>query len=99
MKLRFAPLAGDDIEAADRWWVENRPAAPTLFEDELATALELLEAYPLAGSRVDGLAATLGEVRRIVLGATRFLLFYRVRDETVEVLRVYQSSRGDRPQF
>lgn len=99
MKLRFSPLAGDDIEAADRWWLLNRPAAPTLFEDELGIALALIEAHPRAGSRVDGLDPALGEVRRIVLGATRFLLFYRVEVDTLQILRVYQSNRGDRPRL
>lgn len=97
MKLRFAPLAAEDIETADRWWIENRTASPRLFEDELALALELIEEHPRAGSRVEDPDPRLNGVRRVVLGATRFLLYYRVRDEFVEVLRVYQSNRGDRP--
>lgn len=97
MKIRFSPLAGDDIEAADRWWMENRPAAPSLFSDELELALELLQDHPLAGSRVEGLSLSLGEVRRVVLGYSRFLLFYRVEGDAIQVLRVYQTNRGDRP--
>lgn len=49
MNLRFSPGAEESIDAADRWWIENRRAAPTLFEDELGLALQLIEDHPLAG--------------------------------------------------
>lgn len=99
MKVRFSPGAAESIEAADRWWIENRRAAPTLFEDELGLALQLIEDRPLAGARVADPNAQFDDLRRVVLGATRFLLYYRVSEETVEVLLVHQSNRGDRPRL
>lgn len=99
MKLRFSPGAEESIDAADRWWIENRRAAPTLFEDELGLALQLIEDHPLAGARVEEPDSRFENVRRVVLGATRFLLYYRVGRETVEVLLVHQSNRGVLPRL
>ena len=32
--VRFAPQAFAQVQAAQRWWVQNRPGAPRLFRDE-----------------------------------------------------------------
>ena len=48
MKFEVAPRAVSEAERCGRWWRENRPAAPTLFETEL------LDARKFSGS---GLAA------------------------------------------
>jgi len=35
VKVELAPRAIREAERCARWWRENRPAAPTLFEEEL----------------------------------------------------------------
>jgi len=47
-RLEIAPRAEDQIRRIARWWREHRPASPSLFTDELAEALELLAANPIA---------------------------------------------------
>ena len=93
MKLVVAPQAAADIETAERWWRANRPAAPTLFQMELIEALELVAQHPLAGAalRSGGPAG----VRRVPLGRTRYLLYYRVLEpeQTIRVLRLWHASR------
>lgn len=43
--------ASADAEARriSRWWAKNRPAAPRLFQLELARAIEMIEAHPEIG--------------------------------------------------
>jgi hypothetical protein len=47
LKVEFADPAREQVRAASAWWRKNRPAAPTLFDDELADAVSLLESGPL----------------------------------------------------
>lgn len=93
MKLVVAPQAAEDIETAARWWRANRPAAPRRFEAELAQALELVAGLPMAGARLRRGGPP--GVRRLPLGRTRYLLYYRVLDDedTVRVLRLWHASR------
>ena len=39
-----------EAERCTRWWRENRPAAPELFESELRAALDRIRTAPLSGS-------------------------------------------------
>jgi hypothetical protein len=39
-RVELAPRARAQVRVIDEWWRENRPAAPALFADELANALE-----------------------------------------------------------
>jgi plasmid stabilization system protein ParE len=98
VKLVVSPQAADDIEVAARWWQANRPKAPMLFETELVEALELIAQVPLAGAalRRGGLSG----IRRVPLGRTRYLLYYRALEEegVVHVLRLWHASRK-RPTF
>jgi hypothetical protein len=47
LKVEFADPAREQVRAASAWWRENRRAAPTLFDDELAAVVALLESGPL----------------------------------------------------
>ena len=42
-RVELAPRARAQVRLIDGWWRENRLAAPTLFAEELAHALEQLE--------------------------------------------------------
>ncbi len=64
------PPADDDIRQVDRWWRDNRQAAPDLFVEELAEAFELLAAAPELGHRYR--SRRVAGVRRILLRATRY---------------------------
>lgn len=81
------------------WWRVNRPAAPTLFLEELEGAFELLSAAPDVGRRyrhrwIPGL-------RRLLLPATKHHVYY-VHDEEADVvivLAVWGAVRGHGPRL
>ena len=83
------------VQRIDDWWRANRLASPDLFAQELAGAIEALEEAPSIGStfahpRVRGL-------RRVLLRATRFHVYYVVDGDTVAVMAVWSCLRGGVP--
>ena len=78
------------------WWQRNRLAAPLLFRQEFAQAIQQLEEAPFL--------ALLDEIerpgiRRILLAKTRYHLYFRISEgETrVEIIAVWHTSRGYLP--
>ncbi len=96
MKLRITPEADAQIAEIDRWWQENRAAAPGLFLDELAVAFDLIERLPGAGRRHR--AGGVPGLRRLLLRASRYHVYYAPVDErTIAVLAVWSAVRGSGP--
>jgi plasmid stabilization system protein ParE len=77
---------------AGAWWRTYRLAAPNALRDEIRAACSLLSMNPEAG-RIDGDQG--GEVRRLLLPATRYLLYYRVDHQAreVQILTLWHASR------
>ena len=90
------PEAEEQIQAIDTWWRNNRPAAPGLFAEELASCLGLLERAPQIG-RVYRRHATVRGLRRVLLRASRYHVYYLERPDVVAVLAVWHSQRGQLP--
>lgn len=97
MKVELSKRAWRSIEKIQAWWVENRPAAPTLFLDELAEVEEVLRTTPEAGA----VYAThrSGVVRRLTMPKTRHQLYYRYTHESrrLIVLAVWGAPRERGP--
>jgi plasmid stabilization system protein ParE len=96
VKLRVARRALAEAERAARWWRRNREAAPTLFEEELDAALDLLRETPT----LCGVWRTHrgSEVRRIFLPRTRYHVYYRIEpDDAVLVMSIWSAVRGRGP--
>jgi hypothetical protein len=53
VKVEFSGEARAQVERADAWWRENRPAAPDLFANELDQVLVALEGAPGMGLRYE----------------------------------------------
>jgi plasmid stabilization system protein ParE len=84
-----------EVERIHAWWQRNRPAAQSLFIDELEQTLAAVSLSPSLGAparsdRVRG-------VRRVLLRRTSYYLYYRVRGETLEVLALWHAARGRGP--
>jgi plasmid stabilization system protein ParE len=94
-RVILSPRAKGEIEAIDRWWRANRPAAPTLFRQELAAAFDLVVIAPRAGHRYWG--SPVPRVRRVLLRSARYHVYYVVRAAEIEVLAVWSAVRGTGP--
>ena len=97
MEVIVVPDAELQVRTIDGWWRENRLAAPALFSEELAAAIELIGRAPRIGRRrrhrgVPGL-------RRVLLRATRYHLYYAPADDEKRlfVLAVWSALRGKAP--
>ncbi len=88
------PRARRQAVAAQEWWLTNRELAPTMFLDELARVIALLEHEPELGIRVRG-----REIRRILLPDTKRFLYYRVRPRAkrIEIVALWGAVREVEP--
>jgi len=93
-RVELAPRALAQVRLVDGWWRENRLAAPTLFAEELASALEQLERGALLGVAYP---SPLFEVRRFLLPKSRYHVFYSVDRDLAKVRAVWHASRGKGP--
>ena len=94
-QLRFSRGAFRQIDAADSWWKENRPASPDLFMSELRVGLGQIRRVPtvfadLGDPRMPGL-------RRLLMPKSRYYIYWTTQAEVVEILAVWHTSRGQSP--
>jgi toxin ParE1/3/4 len=66
----------------------DSPQAAARIVERIATSVDRLATHPASGrpGRVPG-------TRELVISATPYIVPYRVRDETVEILRVFHAAR------
>ena len=88
-------VAAAQADAIDDWWRANRPAARDLFASELDAAFQSLSAAPHLGQAWEH--PSVGGVRRVLLRATRFHVYYRVRADAIEVVAIWSCLRGRGP--
>ncbi len=91
----FQHRATREIETIDEWWRKNRHSSPDLFVTELERMLAAVVLIPTLGTPAKSKRAA--GVRRVLLPRTRYHVYYRVREETVEVLAVWHAARGTGP--
>jgi len=99
VKFEISKRARRQIEKMSHWWIENRPAAPTMFLDELGDAEQRLRENPEVG--IVYARHRSGDVRRLLLSGSAHQLYYRYRrdrDELV-VLTVWGAPRGRGPKL
>jgi plasmid stabilization system protein ParE len=90
------PEAEAQIGAIDEWWRRNRPAAPGLFAEELVHCFVVLAQAPMIGKPYR-LQPTIPGLRRALLRATRYHVYYVPHLDAVRVLAVWHSQRGQAP--
>jgi len=93
--VSVTPEAEGQVRAIDAWWRSERPQAPDLFIEELAEAFEMVRHFAGAGQRVPH--GGVSGVRRVLLRASRFHVYYVEAAEHVEVLAVWSAVRGRGP--
>jgi plasmid stabilization system protein ParE len=87
--LRVARAVVLQTERAIAWWTLHRPEAPDLVQRELESAIALLKSAPKVG------APYRRGVRRVLLPASRYQLFYVYDEEAdrVDVITLWSSLR------
>lgn len=89
MRLRWTKRAERDLDEIAEYIGQDSPAAAARVVLELIDQVEsLLPAHPVIGrpGRVLG-------TRELVIGSLPYIIPYRVRDRTIEILRVLHTSR------
>jgi toxin ParE1/3/4 len=88
VKIRWTRLARADIRAAYDYVAEANPGAAQSLLDKIQEAASVLAKHPMAGraGRVTG-------TRELVISGTPFVLPYRVRRGSVEILAVIHGAR------
>jgi plasmid stabilization system protein ParE len=95
----FTASAEEQAHAVADWWEGQRPAAPTLFTDELSHSIDRLSAVPGSGAPFD--SETVIGVRRVLLPRCRYHVYYTVHPVRHEVLirAIWHASRGQGPEL
>lgn len=93
--VRTTPEADAQSSQIDKWWRNNRPAAPDLFLSELAAAFDMIGHSPNIG-RLYRLSPVPG-TRRVLLAKCRYHVYYVPRVDDVRVLAVWHARRGVGP--
>ena len=99
-RVEYAARAEAQVVAVSRWWAENRRDSPTLFTEELAAVFEgLLETSPLSGAPFP--ASRPRDVRRVLLGRSRYHVYYTVDQDAGRVIvrAVWHAARGRGPRL
>ncbi len=98
-RVGFSRTADAHVESIESWWRENRLAAPDMFSRELEAAVRLLETSPLIGKSYP--SAPVSEVRRLLIGRSRYHLYWEVDVATrsVTILAVWYAGRGSGPRL
>lgn len=82
-------LAEQDAAEAQDWYQQQRPGLGADFNHEFGQVLVQLEATPLIYQKIDG------EIRRSILCRFPYLIWYRVKGNSVIVLACTHGKRGN----
>jgi plasmid stabilization system protein ParE len=84
------PRARRQIARAAEWWDRHRDKAPDAFDEDLASAIAAIAENAATGTIVRRGNVS---VRRLLLPRIRYFLYYRLRDDVVEVISLWHASR------
>jgi plasmid stabilization system protein ParE len=99
VKLRVGKRAQRQADQIEGWWVGNRPAAPSLFTDELEELFEHIRTIPGAGVRWP--TPKRPTLRRILMERTGNHIYFRVDEAkgVVHVIAVWGAPRERGPKL
>jgi addiction module RelE/StbE family toxin len=83
MKVRVTRRAGDDLDGIFDYLNERSPLAANAVMRAIRGAIDIVAAYPQASP-----LTSISGVRAKIVKRYRYVIFYRIRPDAVEVLRV-----------
>ncbi len=89
-EIRWSDCAKDDLAAIGDFIADDSPAAAARWIGQLIADVERAAAMPLAGRIVPEFAER-GDIREVI--RRRYRIVYRVRDDAIEVLTIFESHR------
>jgi plasmid stabilization system protein ParE len=98
MKLRLTPRALQEAKRVKSWWLQHRPAAPDLFEQEFNAAVAQIVTAPELGAPYVDTAFDV-PVRRVLLLRTKNHLYYAANPDEIVILSVWGSQRRRGPKL
>ena len=91
IELRWAPLARTDLARIDAYYRAINEAIADRMGQQLFTATDFLCDFPLAGP-----ISAQGNRRKWSVAKTPYILFYRVADTHIRILRVLHNAEDQR---
>ncbi len=89
MKLKFTPVARDDLESIWEYIAEENPRAATRVVQTFMQKCRMLTDNPLLGRQRDELAPGLRS-----FPVRNYIIFYRVADDDLEIIRILNAARN-----
>ncbi len=88
MQIRWLRRALGNLEQAHSYILKENPQAAQEVIFKIQSAASQLENYPFIGrpGRIEG-------TRELVISNTPYIIIYRVKEESVEILRVLHTSK------
>lgn len=85
MRVRWTPLALSQLDRIQDYIAEENPVAAFETTEKILNQVETqLPAHPYSGRLGEHFPAT----RELVISNTPYIVVYRVKDETIDILRV-----------
>jgi plasmid stabilization system protein ParE len=99
VKLRIGKRAQQQADKIEAWWGKKRPAAPTLFTDELERTFRYLCQVRSPGVRWPTPRRPM--LRRILMPRTENHVYFLIDEttETVQVLAIWGAPKGRTPKL
>jgi len=88
MRIRWTPAAADDLEQIREYLAQNRPHLAQSTIVELYEAARTLKVSPHRGR-----PGREEDTRELILTRLPYIIVYRVRTQTIELLRIYHGSQ------
>ena len=88
MHVRWLKRALKNLDDEAEYIARDNPQAAVRIVERIAASIDRLATHPASGrpGRVPG-------TRELVISGTPYVVPYRVRDETVQILRVFHAAR------
>ena len=88
MKIEWLDLAVEDLNAVETYIARDKPSAAVKVVLRIIEAVEILSNSPGVGR-----PGRIEETRELVVSGTPYIVPYRVKENTIEVLRVFHGAK------
>lgn len=88
IRIRWTPQAADDLEHAYEYLNQHNSPAAAAVIDRILSGIKALKDYPGIGR-----PGRIEETRELVITGTRFIVFYRLRKQQIQILGILHASR------